>query len=198
MRKSRLIYGIGVNDADYPVQPKVNGKQTKCKYYRVWHHMMERCYSQKLQQRFPTYIGCTVCEEWLKFSQFKAWMETQDWVGKDLDKDLLMKENKIYSPATCVFIDRKINLFLTECTASRGEYKIGVKWEKSAAKFRALCCDNGKQIHLGLFVDEAAAHLAWKSYKHKVACKLADDQSDFRVANALRSRYCEDAQKESL
>ena len=76
--------------------------------------MLQRCYSESHLVRQPTYKGCSVCEEWLTFSNFKSWMEQQDWEGKQLDKDLLVYKNKIYSPETCVFVSSVINSFFVE------------------------------------------------------------------------------------
>ena len=112
MKVERLVYGVGINDADYVVQKfetigYVSGKKKqkrvwRCPYYRVWTHMLERCYDVKRQERQPTYKDCSVSTEWLTFSVFKSWMEKQDFEGKQLDKDLLIEGNKIYSAETCV------------------------------------------------------------------------------------------------
>lgn len=185
---SKLVHRVGINDAGYVVQPTINGKQVVCPYYDRWKVMLERCYSKKLHTRNPTYIGCEVSEEWKTFSNFKAWMETQDWKGRQLDKDILFPDNKLYSRDACVFVDSKVNSFLTDSKASRGSYMVGVSWYKAGEKFRAQCKD-GKIVYLGSFDTEIEAHLAWKSYKHKLACKLADEQSDPRVAAALRKRF---------
>ncbi len=108
-QKRSGVCGIGINDADYKVLPRVNGKQLICPYYQRWVSMIKRCYSEKTQERQPTYKGCTVCDEWLTFSNFKVWMEKQDWRGKQLDKDVIMSGNKVYSPDYCSFITQKEN-----------------------------------------------------------------------------------------
>lgn len=190
--KRSLIYGIGVNDANYLVASRMDGKVVKCPFYQVWTDMLMRCYSKKYQQRQPTYVGCYVCSEWFAFSNFKAWMEEQDWKGKQLDKDILLQGNKMYSPDMCVFVAGSVNKLLTDRANSRGQWMIGVCWHKQHNKFIAKCNDgNGRRVHLGLFTSELEAHLAWKAYKHRLACKLAGEQSDMRVAEALRKRYSE-------
>lgn len=136
---ARLVCGVGINDADYVVQPTVMGKQISCPYYQVWHSMLKRCYSVKRLTTFPSYVGCSVSEEWLIFSNFKAWMETQDWLGKHLDKDILYIGNKVYSEQTCVFVEDRVNYLLTDSAASRGNYMIGVNWHKATQKFVAQC-----------------------------------------------------------
>jgi len=162
-----------------------------CPFYNAWNAMIKRCYSQAHQLRSPTYVGCTVCAEWLRFSNFKAWMEQQDWKGKELDKDLLIKGNRVYSPDTCTFVDAMTNSFTIDSGAARGAYLIGVSFHKKSGRFSANCNNplTGKRRHIGLFDDELSAHLAWKRKKHEIACQLASLQSDNRVAEALRVRY---------
>ena len=135
LRNRGLVYGIAINDADYNVAVRVNGKVKMCPFYERWKNMIARCYCKSFQSRRPTYIGCTVCKEWLTFSNFKAWMEQQDWKGKALDKDILKKDNKEYSPEKCAFIDFSLNSFLCDCSSIRGEYPIGVSWCKARYLF---------------------------------------------------------------
>lgn len=196
-KKDKLVYDVGIKDADYQVTESTaifdesgNKKYMitwTCPFYLKWKSMLQRCYSAKEQERHPTYVGCSVCEEWLRFSNFRAWMETQDWEGKELDKDLLFRGNKIYSPDNCVFIDRKINLFLTEHSTACGPYAIGVYKQRN--KFIAQCGDGVKRRYVGSFNTETEAHLAWLSFKLNVARNLADEQTDPRVAKALIDRY---------
>lgn len=187
---SKLIYGIGINDVDYVIWPTVNGVQIPCPYHSCWRSMIARCYDKKTQIKRPTYIGCEVSEEWLTFSNFKAWMETQDWKGKQLDKDILFTGNKVYGKETCVFVSSQVNSFFADSAAARGGYMLGVVLYKATGEFRARCSDGkGKQKHLGHFETELEAHLAWKAYKHQRACELAEGQSDSRVAEALRKRF---------
>jgi len=110
--------------------------------------------------------------------------------GNDLDKDVLIRGNTLYSPATCIFITREVNRFFNDHAASRGEYLIGATWHKRDNKFIAACNNGkGKSVHLGCFDTEIEAHNAWRAYKHALACKLADEQTDPRVADVLRSYY---------
>ena len=197
-KRNKLVRGVGVNDADYNVieYRNVCGKKVQvwiCPFYQTWVSMLNRCYSEKYHQRQPTYRGCKVCDEWLIFSNFKRWMEQQDWEGKQLDKDLLVEGNKTYSPEFCVFVHQLINKFANERCAARGQYMIGANWHKRDLTFQSNCRNpfTGKLEHLGYFDNELEAHLAWKSKKHEFACQLADSEycDDERVANALRTRY---------
>lgn len=198
---SKLILGVGINDATYVVKisPTI-GKNDKgrirklewlCPFYAVWMAMLTRCYSLKHQKRRPTYIGCAVCEDWLTFSNFRNWMEQQDYEGNQLDKDLLVKSNKLYSPETCVFVSPEVNRFLRESSVnSRGEWPLGVCWSKQHGKFKAAVNKGkGKRWNLGLFSTPEEAHEAWLSAKLLLAYELAKDQKDARVAEALIRRY---------
>ena len=201
MKAKKLVYGVGINDADYVVQKKetigyVNGKIKQklvwvCPYYRVWKSILARCYSTKFQERQPTYIGCTVSEEWKYLSVFKAWMEKQDFEGKQLDKDILFEGNKVYSTETCVFVSRALNSFTTDRGNGRGKWLIGVCWHKGASKFMSQCRNpfTKKNEHLGLFTCELEAHQAWLTRKLELAHLLAAEQTDDRVAKALIARY---------
>jgi len=196
----RLVFGVGINDADYFTQKfetiEVNGKIKQkrvwiCPYYQAWGSMLKRCYSAKYKDKNPTYKGCSVSEEWLLFSSFRAWMVTQDWQDKQLDKDLLFEGNKIYSDKTCVFVTKEVNLFTIDSGASRGEWLIGVYWNKEKGKFRSQCRNQftKKQESLGYFNCELEAHQAWLKRKLELAHLLAEEQTDDRVAKALIERY---------
>lgn len=192
-KKTNLVYGAGLNDANYEIGKKVDGKLVICRFYSRWAHMISRCYNKKHHLKQPTYENCTVCEEWLSFSNFKAWMEQQDWEGKELDKDLLFIGNKLYSPETCVFVSSTTNGFTLDCRATKGDWPIGVSFHKFHNKFGARCQNPfiKKLEHLGYFECPQMAHEAWRKRKHELACQLADLQTDDRVANALRTRYLE-------
>lgn len=181
----RLVHGIGTNDADYVTKPVINGKRVSCPYYRTWLSMMDRCYSYKYHKKFPTYIGCSVCDEWMLFSNFKAWMEQQDWEGKCLDKDIIVPNNKVYSPDTCCFVHGSLNNLLTDHSAKRGNYQIGVHWDKSHNRFRASCRYNGKTEHLGYFDKQETAHEAYLKRKHEIISESAMLQTDDRIRDGL-------------
>lgn len=133
--KNELVCGVGMNDAGYSVcnTVRVGGRSKNlwiCPFYRAWTGMLERSYSAKFQARHPTYIGCTVDPTWHLFSTFKEWMSRQDHEGKHLDKDILVSGNKIYSAETCAFVSRAINTFIVDSRAIRGDWPIGVSWNK--------------------------------------------------------------------
>lgn len=186
-----LVYGIGVNDADYVVKKVINGKQVKCDFYKRWQGMLQRCYSKTAKIKFPSYVDCSISSDWLIFSNFKQWMERQDWNGKELDKDLLVEGNRVYSSEYCVFITQGVNAFLTDRASCRGDHPIGVSFDVVRGKFKSYCRNpfTDKLETIGYFYDDKLAHLAWRKRKNELANQLADLQPDSRVANALRLRY---------
>lgn len=189
--RGRIVAGVGINDADYEVSFNTPGRKVICPFYQTWADMIKRCYGAKAQDRNPSYQGCTVAPIWFLFSEFKGWMLQQSYEGKDLDKDILFPGNKIYSPDTCAFVSRNINIFVTDSGSRKGEWPIGVHRQTVGKKFVAQCRDplTGKGQHLGCFSDPELAHEAWRARKHEHACAYADQQTDPRVAAALRNRY---------
>lgn len=189
-KRKRLVFGIGINDSIAPVYELKNGKRARTPAYRCWVDMLKRCYSDRYHLLQPTYANCTVCDEWLIFSRFKEWFDTQHKEpGWQIDKDLLCVGNKIYCPDFCVFVPRQLNLFFNDKAARSGDCMLGVDWDRG--KFRAKCHNpfTRKQEHLGYFDSEHEAHMAWIKRKHEIACDLSLGAHDARVAHALRSRF---------
>lgn len=190
--KNKLVYGVGINDADYEVTANIDGKQIGiCPFYQRWKNMLMRCYCVSYRNKYPSYQGCSVSKEWKYFSKFKCWMETHDWEGKELDKDILFPGNKVYSPTTCVFVSKEVNYFITESTSNRGSLPIGVFYRKETGKYRARigCGYKGGRINLGNFDTPEKAHQAWLTAKLEQAKMIASEQSDPRIAEALVKRY---------
>lgn len=192
----KKLFGIATNDADYHVVKHglVGGKMKitwRCPFYTRWYGMLRRCYSVQKQARFKKYNECSVAEVWHSFMRFKQWMESQDWEGKELDKDLIVEGNKVYSPETCVFIDSLTNTFTEDCGAARGDHLIGSSLNKATGKFESYCRNpfTNKMERFGLHDTSYSAHLAWKKRKHELACELANMQADERVAKSLREKY---------
>ncbi len=198
---NKLVCGVGVNDLGYRTQvwekvtenggKKIRKTVFKCSYYAAWKRMLTRCYSKKYLESNPTYIGTSVCSEWLYATPFKKWMEQQDWRDKCLDKDIIAPGSRLYSPETCAFVLQATNNFVIASDASRGEYPTGVYLSKRTGKYIALCRNpfSEKQEHLGYFSTPEEAHEAWRKRKHELAQLVAATESDMRVVAALKKRY---------
>ncbi len=188
------VHGVGIAGAKYPIT--INGVHTK--EYDLWNSMLQRCYSDKYQKKRPTYEGCEASENFKYYEYFYEWCHSQIGFGVEgwhLDKDLLVKGNKVYSESTCVFLPKEINSVLTKCTASRGKYLIGVYWSKTHKAFKAqVSKSKGKKEHLGLFKTELEAFNAYKKAKESFVKELANKwkgQIDERAYNALMNYQVE-------
>jgi hypothetical protein len=163
------------------------------KEYKTWYGMLERCYSGNKQKSSPTYIGCKVCDEWLNFQVFAEWYNSQPYSHKqdikfDLDKDLLIDGNKIYSPETCILIPSIINMQFANI--GKGIHLPGANWLPDRNKFmaRGPRIEDGKQSTLGYFSLEEEAHKAYINAKENYIQKLAELYSnvlDIRIYQKL-------------
>ena len=186
------VYGVGILGTKYP--SKVSGVTTK--EYVPWCSMLKRCYSDSYKKKNPTYKDCEVSENFKSYEYFYEWCHKQVGFGNDgngnpfhLDKDLLIKGNKVYSESTCVFIPSEINSLLIKREALRGEYLIGVYWSKTNKAFRARVNKNkGASEHLGYFNTELEAFNAYKVAKETYIKEQANKwkgQIDPRAYEAL-------------
>ena len=187
---SPSVYGVGIVGTKY--QSSKSGVQTK--EYKLWCRMLVRCYSESFKKKQPTYEGCEVSDNFKSFEYFYEWCNKQvgfDNEGWQLDKDLLMKGNKVYSEYSCVFIPKGINLLLIKRESLRGEYLIGVCWDKTNKAFVAMVNKNkGRSECLGYFNTELEAFNAYKIAKESFIKEQAEKwkgKIDERAYNALMS-----------
>ena len=170
----KKTYGYGICD----ISGVENGKQMK--YYETWKGMLRRCYSNKYHKKEPTYKNCEVCEEWLLFSNFKKWYKDNYYqIDNDtmaLDKDILNKGNKIYSPDNCIFVPMRINQLFIKSNGSRGELPIGVT--RSGNKFRSRLHIIEGEKYLGSFNTPEEAFCAYKTFKEQYIKQVADEYKD--------------------
>ena len=188
------VYGVGILGAKYP--SKIDGVLTK--EYKLWYSMLRRCYSDNSKKKNPTYEGCEVSDNFKSYEYFYEWCHIQIGFankGWQLDKDLLIKGNKVYNENTCVFIPQEINKVLIKCDASRGEHLIGVSWSKTNKAFRAVVSKNkGRSEHLGCFKTELEAFKAYKQAKEAFVKEQANkwkSQIDPRAYEALMNYQVE-------
>ncbi len=185
---SPSVFGAGILGTKYPINE--GGIQTK--EYELWCNMLRRCYSDSFKKKQPTYEGCEVGDKFKSYEYFYEWCHIQiGFANKDwqLDKDLLIKGNKVYNESTCVFIPKDINSLLTKSAASRGEHLIGVSWHKTKKAFVARVRKNkGRSEWLGCFNTELEAFEAYKQAKESFVKEQANKwkgKIDERAYNAL-------------
>jgi len=185
--KRSLVYGVGVND--WVGFTYIGGKDIK--EYKLWAGMLQRCFDEKCKQKHPTYQDVTCSKEWFSMTKFiedVSQMRGFGLEGWELDKDILQKGNKLYSKDTCCFVPHEVNLLLVKRDNSRGEYPVGVYFDKCAGKFMASLRINGKQKNLGRFTTPEEAFQVYKLAKEahiKVVAEKWKPLLDERVFQAL-------------
>lgn len=164
---------------------KVSYKNKATKEYRAWQGMLVRCFSENYKTKKPTYKDVSCCEEWLNFETFLTWVKSQEnysyfqnnksnW---QLDKDILIKGNKVYSPETCSIVPLRVNTLFVKSDSLRGIYPIGVTYEKRWNTFTSRCCGvNGKRIKHSGFHNPTDAFLQYKTDKENVIKQVATEE----------------------
>lgn len=191
-----MAYGVGILGEKY--KTKINNKNTK--EYLAWRGMLMRCYEERYKIKEPAYRDATCCKEWLLFDNFYEWLHSQPnfekWHnGKQwaIDKDILVKGNKIYSPDTCCLVSQDVNALFIKCNKSRGDLPIGVSYcnKKNNKNYRAY-------VSMRIFGDKFAktigyydtpeeAFKAYKSYKENIIKQVA--QKEFDKGNITKQCY---------
>lgn len=166
LRNAHYIYGVGINDLKSSSHSVV---------FKVWYNMIRRCYDDKYHKSKPTYKDAEVCEEWRILSNFKKWFDENYVEGYVLDKDILHKGNKIYSPDNCCFIPYEINAALTKSNKIRGRLPIGVRYSTSKKRYEARLSVNKQYIHLGTHDTVEVAFNVYKRCKELWLRKLATE-----------------------
>jgi len=181
------VYGIGyIGVGKY--KSKCSDKITIT--YDVWRGTIRRSYDKNHKEKYLTYINCSVVEEWHNFQNFAEWFEEnynpEIMKGWHLDKDILFKGNKIYSPETCCFVPQEINKLFIRSEKTRGQYPLGVK--SKGKYFEARLNINGKAKHLGSFNTPEEAFKTYKTAKEQYIKEVADkwkDKIELRVYEAM-------------
>lgn len=191
----KLVQGWGINDI-----PEFSVGENK-NLYKIWSRMLERVYSKNWQERYTEYAGVKISEDWKYFSNFVNWASNQYWKGNDLDKDLLINGNKLYSSETCIFIPPCINKCLVKHNG-RGQYLMGVGYQERShtmvnpsKKPYTARCRVGESIgskFLGMYATEIEAHNAWRIAKAENLVYWAEKwKTDPEMSKSFREDgYC--------
>ena len=171
--------GIGyIGEGDY--KRWENNKNTRV--YNTWNSMLQRCYDEKLHEKRPTYKGCNASEEFHNFQNFGEW-DSENYYEIEgetmcLDKDILVKGNKIYSPENCIYVPNTINLLFTKRQNDRGSSPIGTRFYNG--KYMANCsifnAESGKleRKYLGCYNTSEEAFNVYKEFKENYIKEVAD------------------------
>ena len=173
----KTIYNVGyIGEGYYKLITHKN-------IYKHWSSMIRRCYADNKNKFNPTYKDCSVCEEWHNFQNFGKWFDDNYYTIENetmaLDKDILVKGNKTYSPETCVFVPQRINSLFLKRNKSRGKYPIGTTYNKRDKKYESCCHmykNNRYTRHaIGNFDTPTEAFTAYKTFKEKYIKQVADE-----------------------
>ena len=147
----------------------------------IYNNMFRRCYYSDSNDSYYSYFNCSVSDEWKDFDIFYKWyIENYYEIPNEkmcLDKDILVKNNKIYSPNTCCFVPNSINILLTKRKALRGNCPIGVY--KKGLKYCSKCKYKNKTYWLGSYDNENDAFLAYKLFKENSIKNIAKEYKQF-------------------
>jgi hypothetical protein len=148
------------------------------KAYQIWVNMLQRCYLGICHDKQPTYLECTVCEEWHNFQNFADWFYklSNFTTGYQLDKDIKVKGNKHYSPTTCLFVPQPLNLLIrTHENIKEKGCPVGVRFNKRDKYFNASIYYEGSQKNLGCFKTLEEATEAYQKARGARIRELVDN-----------------------
>lgn len=170
-------YGVGYMG----IGPYVSVEDKKTvKAYAVWADMIRRCYDKSYLKTRPTYQGCTVCEEWKNYQNFAKWHKENyyefDGDRIALDKDIIKKGNKIYSPNTCVYVPNRINSLILKSDGNRGKLPIGVR--QYGNSYYAVQCGHIPKHIRGACKTPEEAFLKYKEVKEQEIKNVANQYKD--------------------
>ena len=184
------VYGVVISGKKYPTSS--NGKLTK--EYQTWTTMLKRCFSKTEKEQHPTYQDVTCCNEWLNFENFYEWLHSQENFYKwektpksAIDKDILIKGNKIYSPDACCLVPNNVNSLFVKRDKNRGDLPIGVIFYKEYGNYRAGCNVDGVYKYLQYCDTPEEAFYIYKTYKEDLIKKIA--QEEYEKDNITKKCY---------
>lgn len=178
------VFGVGITGNKYTAYYiDKNGKKKATKEYQTWTDMLRRCYDEKY--KYYTYNDAVVCDEWLLYDNFYEWLHSQNNFEKwsllersALDKDIIIKGNKSYSPETCCLVPHHINSLFTKSDAIRGELPIGVALNSRDCNGYVAYYSNGNKeiVYLGYYYSIEEAFQAYKQNKEETIKRIAKEE----------------------
>lgn len=111
---------------------------TRNPYSGVWCGLRTRTLDETFKNKHKAYLNCTLSPEWVCLQNFCDWADStypKDFpeIPWELDKDLLSSSG-VYSPETCCWLPKEINLFLSK-KSEKGIYEKKGKRGSSFALF---------------------------------------------------------------
>ena len=167
------------------VSNEFNSNELEVICRKLWKSIFNRCYG-KIQ--LPTYIGCSVSQEWHTYSIFRTWFKDNYIKGFDLDKDLLRQGNKVYSKDTCCFIPPLLNATLSlKPSNSNLPYGVGIRQYKGNVSYIARICIKGERQYLGIFATPKEAKTCYDKARREYLNNLAEEYKGIIVDKAYKA-----------
>lgn len=170
----KTIYGIAYTGVG---KWKISENNKLLIEYKTWHNMLGRCFIPKRQR--GAYEKCICCDEWLNYQNYAQWYNDNyyevDNERMEIDKDILYKGNKIYSPENCVFVPQRINLLLINRKNYRGKTLLGTRNNNNGTFSAHTVGIDEKSCYLGSFPTEIEAFNAYKEFRENVFVEVAED-----------------------
>ncbi|MGM7720642.1 hypothetical protein [Metabacillus sp. Hm71] len=174
----KTVFGVGyLGEGKY--KSTINGKHTP--QYLSWVRMLTRCYDGNFHKRQPKYRDCEVCEEWLNYQNFAKWHDENYYEINEeemhLDKDILVKGNKLYSPEKCIFVPHRINALFVKGYKRRGELPLGVSRDPRVDNRYRISVKDGKNFNtsFGGFTTPLDAFMKYKEIKEEIIKSVAKE-----------------------
>lgn len=179
----RRICGWGINDADFIVYPKINGRREMIPTYRKWSNMLLRILDEKQLIKCPEYKDVSICKNWQYFTNFHNWMNNYigDITGLEIDKDIYIPGNKVYSSNTCCFVSKDINDLFRDNSKTKKSNLPNNIFTSPPNSYRAVYLGNylGTSKDVDILVERV--NLAKAEHYEQ----LAEQQTDERIFTGL-------------
>lgn len=184
------VFKMGITGNKYPA--RIKGKDTK--EYILWHSLLQRCFDKKTKEKHQTYKGVTCCDEWLLYENFYEWLHSQEnfdkWLSGErwaVDKDILIKGNKIYNMNNCCLVPQNVNCLFLKSDKSRGDLPIGVTSLENGFVARCNNPITNKRDYIGYYDTSTKAFFAYKKYKEDLIKQVA--QLEYSNENITEKCY---------
>ena len=173
---SPTLYNVGITGV-------IDKGESDTYCYKLWVNIMTRCDNEDYKKARPVYKDVIICDEWKYYPNFKEWFNEHWYVidgeRTELDKDIINKGNKIYSPDNCVFVPQRINSLFTKRNSKRGDLPIGVTSRNynNNIYYYSTVSINGKNIAKS-FKTVKEAFQDYKFRKEREIKRIADEYKD--------------------
>lgn len=181
------VYKMGVMD----IPNELRRGQPNPREYSIWNGIRQRCYNENNRDKLMSYKGIKMSDNFKLYSYFKEWCNKQIGFNEDgwqLDKDILVRSNKVYSAETCAFVPNEINCLIHTGKSYRGLLPQGVVLSSNKKRYRDRVSMGGKYYDQGTFDTPEEAFMKYKEVKESHIKEVADkykDVIDPRVYDAL-------------